>query len=96
MAVLTLVKKDEWLTGKSRELVKAFWRNSINAFYDEKDAIGRRYARQDEAGTPFCITVDAQTREDGTVTLRTRDDMQQERIPLEDAVDIINRKIRDS
>ena len=96
VAVLPLVKKDEWLTGKSRELVKAFWRNSINAFYDEKDAIGRRYARQDEAGTPFCITVDAQTREDGTVTLRTRDDMQQERIPLEDAVDIINRKIRDS
>jgi glycyl-tRNA synthetase len=60
-----------------------------------KDAIGRRYARQDEAGTPFCITVDGQTREDDTVTLRYRDDMRQERIKVADAVELVRRKIRE-
>jgi len=95
VAVLPLVKKDEWLTGKAREIVREFWRGSVNAFYDEKDAIGRRYARQDEAGTPFCITVDGETRETGTVTLRFRDDMRQERIPVAEAVDIVTRKLRE-
>jgi glycyl-tRNA synthetase len=95
VAVLPLVKKDEWLTGKAREIVKEFWRGSVNSFYDEKDAIGRRYARQDEAGTPFCITVDGQTREDDTVTLRYRDDMRQERIKVADAVELVQRKIKE-
>ncbi len=95
VALLPLVKKDEWLTGKAREIVRDFLRSGINAFYDEKDAIGRRYARQDEAGTPFCVTVDGQTKEDGTVTIRYRDDMRQERIKLEEAVDIVTRKIRE-
>jgi glycyl-tRNA synthetase len=94
VAVLPLVKKDEWLTGKAREIVKGFWKSSVNAFYDEKDAIGRRYARQDEAGTPFCITVDGQTKEDDTVTLRYRDDMRQERIKVEEAIRIVETKIR--
>ncbi len=94
-AVLPLVKKDEWLTGKAREIVKTLWGNSINAFYDEKDAIGRRYARQDEAGTPFCLTVDGQTKEDDTVTLRYRDDMRQERIKVDEAVQIIERKVKE-
>jgi glycyl-tRNA synthetase len=95
VAVLPLVKKDEWLTSKARDLVKTFWKNSVNAFYDEKDAIGRRYARQDEVGTPFCITIDGQTKEDGTVTLRYRDDMRQERIKLEEALDIVLAKVRE-
>ena len=95
VALLPLVKKDEWLTGKAREVVKEFLKNGINAFYDEKDAIGRRYARQDEAGTPFCITVDGQTKEDGTVTIRYRDDMRQDRIKLEEAVAIVTQKIRE-
>ena len=95
VAVLPLVKKDEWLTGKAREIVKDFWSNSVNAFYDEKDAIGRRYARQDEAGTPFCITVDGDTKDDGTVTLRYRDDMRQERIKVEEAVEIVRKKMRE-
>ncbi|MCP4675049.1 MAG: glycine--tRNA ligase [Deltaproteobacteria bacterium] len=94
-AVLPLVKKDEWLTGKAREIVKTFWSSSVNAFYDEKDAIGRRYARQDEAGTPFCITVDGQTKEDDTVTIRYRDDMRQERIKVGEAVDIVLAKVRE-
>ena len=49
-------------------------------FYDEKGAVGRRYRRQDEAGTPFCITVDGQTLQDGTVTIRDRDTLQQWRV----------------
>jgi len=95
VAVLPLVKKDEWLTGKARELVKHFWAGSVNAFYDEKDAIGRRYARQDEAGTPFCLTIDGETKDDDTVTIRYRDDMRQERIKVDEAVEIVNRKTRE-
>ncbi|MCP4197603.1 MAG: glycine--tRNA ligase [Proteobacteria bacterium] len=95
VAVLPLVKKDEWLTGKAREIVKGFWSSSINAFYDEKDAIGRRYARQDEAGTPFCITVDGQTKDDDTVTIRYRDDMRQERIKVQEAIDIVQAKMHE-
>jgi glycyl-tRNA synthetase len=49
-------------------------------FYDEKSAVGRRYRRQDEVGTPFCITIDSQTLQDGTVTIRDRDTLQQWRI----------------
>ncbi len=57
--------------------------------YDEKDAVGRRYRRQDALGTPFCITVDHQTLEDQTVTLRHRDSMEQERLTLAEAKDKI-------
>jgi glycyl-tRNA synthetase len=52
--------------------------------YDEKDAIGKRYRRQDAIGTPYCITIDHQSLEDGMVTLRDRDSMSQERIPIQD------------
>jgi glycyl-tRNA synthetase len=52
----------------------------LNCYYDEKGAIGRRYRRQDEAGTPFCITVDGQTLQDQTVTIRERDSMDQVRV----------------
>jgi glycyl-tRNA synthetase len=58
-------------------------RDHFHAFYDDSGAIGRRYRRQDEAGTPFCITVDGQTAEDQTVTVRERDGMAQERIGLD-------------
>jgi len=77
-AVFPLVKKEGMPdTAKkiSQELKKYF-----NCFYDEKGAIGRRYRRQDEAGTPFCVTVDGQTKQDNTVTLRDRDSMEQIRI----------------
>ena len=53
-----------------------------NTFYDEKDSIGKRYRRQDAIGTPYCITVDHQTLEDGTVTLRHRDSMEQQRVEI--------------
>jgi glycyl-tRNA synthetase len=82
-AIFPLVKKDgmpEKAEGLYRELKKRY-----NVFYDEKGAIGRRYRRQDEAGTPYCITVDGQTAEDGTVTFRDRDDGRQWRVPLDGA-----------
>ena len=60
--------------------------------YDEKDAIGRRYRRQDAIGTPYCITVDHQTLEDNTVTIRERDSMKQDRINIEEISDIIRKR----
>jgi glycyl-tRNA synthetase len=79
-AVLPLVKKDG-LPDIAQEIIDELkW--DLNVIYDEKDAVGRRYRRQDAAGTPYCITVDHQTKEDRTVTLRDRDSMKQQRIPI--------------
>ncbi len=79
-AILPLVKKDG-LPEIAKEIVeKLQW--DYNVIYDEKDAIGRRYRRQDAVGTPFCITVDHRTKEDYTVTIRYRDSMEQERISI--------------
>ena len=64
-----------------------------NVFYDEKGSIGKRYRRQDESGTPFCVTVDHQTIEDGTVTLRDRDTTTQERVKAEDLEHIITERL---
>jgi len=64
-----------------------------NCFYDEKGAVGRRYRRQDEAGTPFCITVDGQTLEDNTVTVRERDSMEQIRISTDQVRNHIREKL---
>ena len=65
----------------------------MNVFYDEKSAIGRRYRRQDEAGTPFCITVDGQSLQDKTVTIRDRDTLEQSRVKADDVVDIIRKRV---
>lgn len=81
VAVLPLVKKDG-MPEKSREILSVL-QEDYNCRYDEKDAIGRRYRRQDAIGTPFCVTVDNQTMEDNTVTIRIRSTMQQERISVE-------------
>ncbi|MFH2001132.1 MAG: glycine--tRNA ligase [Planctomycetota bacterium] len=94
-AVLPLVKK-EGMPEKAREIVKEFWKHGINSRYDEQHAIGRRYRRHDEIGTPFALTVDGQTMEDGTVTLRDRDTTQQERIKIDEAVEVIQMKIAES
>jgi glycyl-tRNA synthetase len=81
-AVLPLVKKDG-LPEVAMQIVEELkW--DYNVAYDEKDAVGRRYRRQDAAGTPFCITVDHQTLEDQTVTLRYRDSMEQLRLPIKE------------
>jgi glycyl-tRNA synthetase len=77
-AIFPLVKKD----GMPEIAMNIYndLKGLFNCFYDQKGAVGKRYRRQDEAGTPFCITVDGQTKEDGTVTLRDRDSMEQTRI----------------
>ena len=77
-AVFPLVKK-EGMPEIARSIYDDLKRR-FNCFYDEKGAVGRRYRRQDEAGTPFCITVDGQTLQDQTVTIRERDSMEQVRI----------------
>ncbi len=78
LAVMPLIKK-EGLPEKAREIIENL-KFDFNCQYDEKDSIGKRYRRQDAIGTPFCVTVDHQTMEDGTVTIRYRDTMEQERV----------------
>ena len=91
VAVLPLLKKDG-LPEIAREILKDLkWK--YNVFYDEKDAVGRRYRRQDALGTPYCITVDHQSLEDKTVTIRDRDTMSQERISLKDISSFLEQKL---
>jgi glycyl-tRNA synthetase len=66
----------------AREITHAFHKKGILAEYDDSGAIGRRYRRQDEIGTPFAVTVDYETKENGSVTVRDRDSMKQVRIPI--------------
>ena len=80
-AVLPLIKRDGLPEIAAQIIEDLKW--EYNVIYDEKDAVGRRYRRQDANGTPFCITVDHQTKEDQTVTIRYRDSMEQERIPIQ-------------
>ncbi|MFN7118326.1 MAG: glycine--tRNA ligase [Saprospiraceae bacterium] len=91
-AVLPLLKNKEELTSKAREIVDQL-KFSFICQYDEKDAIGRRYRRQDAIGTPYCVTVDFQTLEDNTVTIRERDSMQQERVPIEEVEAIVSKRV---
>ena len=91
LAVLPLVKKDG-LPEKAREIINDL-KFHFNCQYDEKDSIGKRYRRQDAIGTPYWITVDHQTLEDGCVTLRNRDTMQQERVAISDLNNIIADKV---
>jgi glycyl-tRNA synthetase len=90
-AILPLVKKDG-LPDVAHAIVDDLkW--DFNISYDEKDAVGRRYRRQDANGTPFCITVDHQTLEDQTVTIRHRDSMEQERVAINDLKEIIHEAV---
>ncbi|MBN1772624.1 MAG: glycine--tRNA ligase [Deltaproteobacteria bacterium] len=92
VAVFPLVKKDG-LPELARDVVKRFYKAGIHARYDEQHSIGKRYRRHDEAGTPYCLTIDGQTKEDGTVTIRDRDTMKQERISLDAAVRVVRRRL---
>lgn len=92
VAVLPLVKKDG-ISEYAQELEKNL-RDSFATFYDQSGAIGRRYRRMDEIGTPFCITVDYDTLSDGTVTVRDRDTMEQVRVDAASIVDELNKRIR--
>jgi glycyl-tRNA synthetase len=89
-AVLPLVKNKEELTTKAKEIfdkLKLFF----NIQYDEKDAIGRRYRRQDAIGTPYCITIDFETLDDNTVTVRERDSLAQDRMHIDELVHYLDK-----
>ena len=90
VAVMPLVKKDG-LPEKAREIIDSL-KFDFNVAYDEKDSIGKRYRRQDAVGTPFCVTVDHQTLEDNTVTIRHRDSMQQERVTIADLYAMVEKE----
>lgn len=87
LAVLPLMKKDG-LAEIAKDLMNEC-RDSFLCFYEEKDSIGKRYRRMDALGTPFCVTIDHQTKEDGSVTIRYRDSMEQERVQLSDVKGIV-------
>ena len=90
-AVFPLVKKDGM-----PEVAKKIYldlKKRFKVFYDEKGAVGRRYRRQDETGTPYCITVDGQTLEDQTVTIRDRDTLEQQRIKIDDIAAVIQQRL---
>ena len=89
--MLPLVNKDG-LPEKAQEIVDEL-KFHFTTHIEAKDSIGKRYRRQDAIGTPFCVTVDGQTLEDGTVTLRYRDSMAQERVPVAQLRSIIEDRV---
>ena len=91
-AILPLVNKDGMpeIARKIENDLRPF----IRIFYDDKGAIGRRYRRMDEAGTPFCLTVDTQTLQDQTVTVRERDSMKQERAAIGNLLSYLSERLR--
>jgi glycyl-tRNA synthetase len=91
VALLPLVKKDG-LPEKAKEIIDLL-KLDFNVQYDDKDAIGRRYRRQDAIGTPYCVTVDNETLTDGCVTVRERDSMKQERIAIGDLHALISKRV---
>ena len=91
LAVLPLIKKDGLPEIAKQILNDLKW--TYDTYYDEKDAVGRRYRRQDALGTPYCITIDHQTKQDETVTIRDRDTMLQERIPLKHISALLEKKL---
>ena len=90
-AVLPLVRKDG-LPEIAREIIDRL-KLDFNVIYDEKDAIGRRYRRQDAVGTPFCITVDHESKDDGAVTIRHRDSMEQKRVAIDQLASILHEEV---
>lgn len=90
-AILPLTKKDG-LPDKAREVMNSLKYQHM-CYYEEKDTIGKRYRRQDAIGTPYCITVDHQTLEDDTVTIRERDSMQQDRIKIVNITEIFQKRL---
>ena len=90
-AIFPLVKKDGLPEVAKQIVADLKW--DFNVFYDEKDAVGKRYRRQDAAGTPFCITVDHDSLEDNSVTIRHRDSMVQKRVKISELKDIIKAEV---
>ena len=91
VAILPLVKKDGLPELAHKILQNLKW--DLTTTYDEKDAVGRRYRRQDALGTPYCVTVDHQSLNDKTVTIRERDSMNQERVSIDNLTELIGKKV---
>jgi glycyl-tRNA synthetase len=91
LAIFPLLKKDG--LPEIAEKIFDYCKGAFRCFYEEKDAIGKRYRRQDAIGTPFCITVDHQTKEDNTVTIRYRDTMEQKRITIDEIKTLVLNEI---
>ena len=91
-AIFPLVRKDG-MPGIATKLHDAFKAAAVPSFYDAAGSIGRRYRRQDEAGTPWCVTVDGQTTEDGTVTVRDRDTLEQVRVNADGVIDYLRERL---
>jgi glycyl-tRNA synthetase len=92
VAVLPLIGKDADFVGKARPLYEEL-RRAMSAEYDDSASIGKRYRRQDEIGTPWALTIDQQTLEDDTVTIRDRDTLAQERIPIAGARALLDERL---
>jgi glycyl-tRNA synthetase len=92
VAVFPLIKK-AGMPEVASSIYQRLKSAGIQAVYDQQGAIGRRYRRQDEIGTPFCLTVDGETEQDKCVTLRDRDTLEQVRIPIDDVVTEIQKRI---
>ena len=91
-AILPLLKNDDRLTSKAEAIFNEL-KFSFNCQYDEKDAIGRRYRRQDAIGTPYCVTIDHESLENNTVTIRDRDTLKQDRVEISSLAKIISDKV---
>jgi glycyl-tRNA synthetase len=92
VAVLPLIPRNEEISGRARALYEEL-RRAVVAEYDDSGQIGRRYRRQDEIGTPYALTIDEQTLEDDTITIRDRDSLEQERIPISGARAFVQDKL---
>jgi len=92
VAVFPLVRNKEEIKNMAKEIHENLLENRINSFYDQSGSIGKRYRRQDEIGTPYCITVDYDSLKDNTITIRDRDSMDQIRIARDKITEIINKK----
>ena len=95
--IINVLTKKElmWLWSKVASKLEHELRDDFATYYDQSGAIGRRYRRQDEIGTPYCVTVDYDTMNDNTVTLRFRDSMEQVRVPVSELVATIRKATKD-
>jgi len=96
VAVYPLLEKEKAMVEKAKELYRKLRKKKVNVVFDAKGSIGKRYARADEIGIPFCITIDHETLEDDTVTIRDRDSKEQVRVPIKELEDILNKLISGS
>ena len=89
----TLIANKAEFPAKAREVIAAFLAAGIPAKYDQKGAIGKRYAKHDEIGTPYCVTIDGDSLEDGTVTIRDRDTTEQQRLSVAEAIQVVKDRL---